>query len=241
MADDDGSIDRALALLALFGESERWRAEDLASSLSLPVSTVYRMLGKLTLRGLVQRNHGATYSAGAAVVPLAERYRERSLMQTAISARLDRLTEDTGEFAAFMVAHGSHALCVEVSEGTRVLRCSYTKGATQPLVRGATALALLAHVSDEARRAAYDEHGLDAAAIAALEAAQEKARTDGVAISQGELDEGVWGASSVVRDVAQNVVGTVTVMAPVDRATQRGAHYVQMVRQAARELSGGAA
>lgn len=155
------------------------------------------MLGKLTTRGLVQRNHGATYSAGPAVVQLAERYRERSLMQTAISGRLDRLKEDTGEFTAFMVAHGSHALCVEVSEGTRVLRCGYTKGATHPLVCGVAALALLAHISDEALRAAYDEHGLDDAEIAALEMAQEKVRCDGVALSEGHLPAVLGGGYEV--------------------------------------------
>ncbi|GAB3488079.1 IclR family transcriptional regulator [Nocardiopsis coralliicola] len=234
------SADRLLRVLLLFAREESLTAAGIADATGIPVSTVYRILGGLTGTGLVRRTApGGSYTAGPVAVQFAERYRTGALERTAIGPRLARLSRESGELAAFLVPMGTEALCVDAVEGPRVLRCSYSRGATQPLLRGATALALLAHLPEERRQGVYSAYGLAPGQVRELEAQQLQVHRDAVAVSEGALDDGVWGASSPVLDAAGALTGAVTVMAPAARTAQRRPHYVRLVKEAARDLSGG--
>ncbi|MET9710174.1 IclR family transcriptional regulator [Nocardiopsis alba] len=234
------TTDRLLGVLMVFAEAERATAAQVAEITGIPVSTVYRMLDRLSSAGFVQRvGTGPDYGAGPVAVRFAERYRNGALERTSIGPRLERLSRESGELAAFMVPVGTEALCVDAVEGARVLRCCYTRGAVRPLLRGATAEALLAHLPESRREEVYAAYRLPSERVRALEAAHPLVRERGVAISESALDEGVWGASAPVLDDSGSLNGVVTVMAPAALTERRRPYYVRLVKEAARDLSGG--
>jgi DNA-binding IclR family transcriptional regulator len=232
------TTDRLLGVLMVFAEAERATASEVSEATGIPVSTVYRMLDRLSATGFVERV-GAAYRAGPVAVRFAEKYRNGALERTAIGPRLERLSHESGELAAFMVPVGTEALCVDAVEGARVLRCCYTRGAAQPLLRGATAEVLLAHLPESRRQEVYAAYRLPAERVRALEAAHPLVRERGVAVSESALDEGVWGASAPVLGDSGSLNGVVTVMAPAALTERRRPYYVRLVKEAARDLSGG--
>lgn len=231
--------DRLLGVLMVFAEAEQATAAQVTEATGIPLSTVYRMLDRLSAAGFVQHLGTGAYGAGPVAVRFAEQYRSSALERTAIGPRLARLSRESGELAAFMVPVGTEALCVDAAEGARVLRCCYTRGAVRPLLRGATAEALLAHLPETRREQVYDAYRLPAGQVRALEAAHALVRERGVAVSESALDEGVWGASSPVLDASGGLSGTVTVMAPAALTERRRPYYVRLIKEAARDLSGG--
>jgi len=234
------TADRLLQVLLLFAREESLTAARIAERTGIPVSTVYRLLAGLIESDFVRRSPtGAVYAAGPVAVQFAERYRTGALQRTTIGPRLARLSEESGELAAYLVPVGTEALCVDAVEGLRLLRCCYSRGATQPLLRGATAQAILARLPEERRRAVYAAYRLPADHVSHLEAEHEQVRRQGVAVSEGALDEGVWGASSPVLGADGALGGAVTVMAPATRTPHHRRYYVRLVKEAARDLSGG--
>lgn len=233
------SVTRILSILSHLASVPDASVEDLAAQTGTPLSSVYRLLNPAVESGLVQKTAVGRYGAGPAAVQMAEQYREETLGRGLITQTLTQLSQDTGEMAAFMVARGTEALCVDSVESRNTLRCSFSVGAAQPLLRGATAIALLSHSSVERRSTIFQRYDLSDREIAVVERSCEQARHQGFAVSTGALDMGVWGASAPVTSPDGSLRGAVTLMAPANRISHRQQQYVRRVQETAMNLSGG--
>lgn len=230
---------RTLEILVALAKVPQATAKELSESTQIPVSSIYRLLTPLVASGFVQKTSARHYSAGPIAVQLSERYRDTTLTTGSVTPQLRQLAQDSGELAAFMVVHGTEAVCVEAVESKHTLRCSYTVGASQPLLRGATATALLSRMPVSSRHAVFEHYRVPSAQRAGIERACAKALADGYAVSTGELDSGIWGASAPVVDDAGVLGGVVTLMAPVERSAHRGPQLIKLIRRTAGALSGG--
>ncbi|MBN0698201.1 IclR family transcriptional regulator, partial [Pseudomonas aeruginosa] len=110
---------------------------------------------------------------------------------------------------------------LELFDSPQPLRCCYQKGLAQPLLHGASAKALLAHLEDARREELYLAQEMSGERIAALEAELRRIRDQGYAVSQGEIDEGVWGISVPLLDSRRRLHGALSLMAPALRAQAR--------------------
>jgi DNA-binding IclR family transcriptional regulator len=94
-----------------------------------------------------------------------------------------------------------------------------------PLKAGASAKSLLAFMADKARTEVLDTvFDNDPAGRAAIEAELEQIRAQGYAVSDSEVDPGVWGVSAPVFRRASRRGGasaSITLMAPSSRAAGR--------------------
>lgn len=237
---DERLIARLMRFLQCLADRPTVTVEEISQQCGVPVSTGYRLIRMLVDSGFAQRVSPGRYSAGAVSVKLAQRYRDQALTTGAITGSLRRLSEQSGEFAAYMVPHDDEILCVDAAESPRyALRCCYTIGASQPLLRGATATAILSHMSSTRRTQIFSRHGLDRKQSQEIEDSCRTAERVGYAISAGVLDEGVWGVSAPVVDGREVLQGVVTLMAPVPRVTDRKQHYIRLVLETSQALSGG--
>ncbi|WP_417215650.1 IclR family transcriptional regulator [Arthrobacter sp.] len=230
---------RLLQVLSSLAKVPQATAKELAESTQIPVSTVYRLLNPLVAAGFAQKTSSRHFGAGPIAVQLSERYRDTTLTTGSVTPYLLQLAQDSGELAAFMVAHGTEAVCVEAVESRHTLRCSYTVGASQPLLHGATATALLSRMPADFRSAVFEHYSVPPHQRTTLEQACTKALADGYSISSGELDVGIWGVSAPVLDGAGTLGGVVTLMAPVERSVHRSTELIGLVRRTANALSGG--
>lgn len=217
----------------MLAEQTSATAQDLSQRTGIPLSAVYRHLSDLVQIGLISptRTRGR-YCAGSLVVRMAENYRREMLSRGQVKRRLTRLASDTEELAAFLIPSGHHVLCVEAAEGSRVIKCSFSPGLSQPLTFGASAQAILAYLPADRVTAICAAHRLAPAEVEALRVDLYRVRDRGYAMSVGAVDEGVWGVSVPVFDRLGQVTGTVSTMAPEFRV-RRNQHVLLTLTHAA--------
>jgi DNA-binding IclR family transcriptional regulator len=118
------------------------------------------------------------------------------------------------------------------------LRCSYSKGRSQPLSRGASAKALLAFLSQAVQNEVCDRLlGGDADARSALFQELKTVRAQGYAESEGEVDPGVWGASAPIFSHGERLEGSISLMIPNMRVGSRRDELIQQTIETAKAIS----
>lgn len=178
--------DRLLQILIALGQApEALSAKELSLTLEQPLSSTYRHLKTLLRWGLAEEQAGqGRYLPGPACLQLAKKFdREASLIGLA-KPELKRLADLSQESVALMVASNQQAICLELFDSPQPLRCCYQKGLAQPLLHGASAKALLAHLEDERREELYLAQELSAERIDKLEQELRLIREQGYAVSR---------------------------------------------------------
>ncbi|HCW20743.1 MAG TPA: IclR family transcriptional regulator, partial [Achromobacter sp.] len=137
-----------------------------------------------------------------------------------------------------LVAVKDQAVCLDMVESQHPLRCSFTKGRGLPLARGASAKSLLAFMPQARLQTALAylaaEAGVDAARLADE---LETIRAQGYAVTDSEVDAGVWGVSVPIFQRPNQAVASITLMAPSTRAAQRPQVLIDLTVGAARRIS----
>lgn len=228
------AVDRALAVLAtLARHGSALAAADLMQRTGLSQSTLYRQLASLKRWGFVQEVHGR-YAPGPLSLQLALGFDMASHLVQAARAEMQVLAQQSHESVGLVMAVNGQAVCIEMEESRQALRCSFEKGRSVPLRKGASARCLLAHLPPgelEAMLQAEPNRKALAAELAAL-------RKAGHAVSDGEVDPGVWGVSAPLFGPGRRAVAAVTLMAPSVRVPPaRRAPLVQMTMLAAGRIS----
>lgn len=211
----------AMSILLLFARHRSLSSSQISGLLRLPASTVYRHLQALLQSGFViQSQVMGRYSAGPEVVRLADNYRKEALAQGAMTQRLEQLSKETGELAAFLVQSSDEALCVESVESEHILSCSYAAGRSRPLLHGASARAILAYLPRQEAEGILACHFLLREEEAAIRADLAAIRERGYSTSSGALAAGIWGVSAPVFTEEGTLAGVVTTMVPLERAPE---------------------
>ena len=192
--------------------------KQLKEATKLPQSTLYRILLPLKKWGLVQEQDNL-YAPGPLSVQLAWGFDHTSYLVTNARTEMEKLMKQCGESVGLMVAVNNQVMCLDMVESLQSLRCSFSKGRSQPLLRGASAKALLANLPQSVVEEVV-------AAQLSLQPKEERRlreelatiRTQGYAVSEGEVDMGVWGVSVPIFSKSNHMVGAITLMSPAVRA-----------------------
>lgn len=227
--------DRMLALLCcLANQGVPMTVKSMANMTDQPTSTAYRHLRQLLAWGMVSEWKGGTYVPGPQAVRLNKGFNQHNEVLQWARPLLAELTNLTQESSALLMAVRDHALCVEMIDSPQPLRCGYQRGQVQPLTKGASARALLAFMSEEERSVALTLR-TQAECNGAL-AGLEDTQAQGVAISLGEIDQDIWGASAPVFNRRNRLKAVVSLMAPESRTQNRTAWLAEQTRHSAEQL-----
>jgi DNA-binding IclR family transcriptional regulator len=124
----------------------------------------------------------------------------------------------TGETVILLRLIGRSAVCVHRVQSPQRLRISFEPGQPLSLERGASARMLLAGLPPDVRKeylASLAER--DPAAAARLEEKVVRAGRQGFAVSEEEIEKGVWAVSAPVLH-GKRVIAALTVPSPLVRA-----------------------
>jgi DNA-binding IclR family transcriptional regulator len=214
--------ERSLLLLSVIARHGKpITVRQLKESTKLPQSTLYRHLLPLKKWGLVQEQNNL-YAPGPLSVQLAWGFDHTSYLLSNSQVEMQKLALLCGESVGLMVAVNNQVICLDMVESQQSLRCSFSKGRSQPLLRGASAKALLAHLPElVANDVIAGQLSGQAKAEQRLREELAKIRTQGYAVSEGEVDMGVWGVSVPIFSKPDHMVGCITLMAPATRADGR--------------------
>jgi len=232
-----GGADRVLYVLAtLARHGSPLTIATLAERTALAQSTLYRQVALLKRWGFVREQDGL-YGPGPLCVQLARGFDQSSFLIQESQSDMARLAAESGETVGLLVAVRDQAVCLDMVESHHPLRCSFVKGGGLPLARGASAKSLLAFMS--AARLQSCLEGLSASGIdlAALERDLQAIRRQGYAVSDSEVDAGVWGVSVPVFRRPTQAMASITLMAPSTRAADRTQSLIAMTVAAAERIS----
>ncbi|MBE7200627.1 MAG: IclR family transcriptional regulator [Parafilimonas terrae] len=156
------AVERALAILDAFSEDRvRLTLADIAHRTGLYPSTVLRLAGSLTRFGYLHRDDNGQYRLGPTPLRLGQLYRQTFDLTDYVRPALARLSEATGETAAFYVRDGDKRICLYRHHAPRMIRHHLEEGAQLPLDRGAGGRVLLAYTgSTDPDSVAIRERGL---------------------------------------------------------------------------------
>lgn len=232
------TVDRVMALLTTLADAEPLRAEALARTLDQPISTVYRYLASLKAYGVVAEWPGGRYAIGPRAVQLEAAFQRVFERTNPHHEAMRELAERTGETVAFLVPLDDAAVCVATVESEQPLRYTFSKGAVKPLLRGASAKAMLPWLpEDDVERFIDDARDLDDAGKVRLRAELPRIRAEGYAVSESEIDAGVWTVGVPVMRADGSLLGAVSTIAPVFRVGGNAGRIVRLTIGAAGRMS----
>src|SRR6188508_1478083 len=147
-AAEDTSFARGLRLLLTVADRGEVRADELGSTLDMPLSTVYRYLRTLGDFGFVDRNGGLFRIGPKLLIGTGANVSSERLIRHA-DAALRMLAQETGETAIVVRRVGLSSVCLHQVESDAPLRVTVPPGDMWPLYAGAPGRALLAFAPAE--------------------------------------------------------------------------------------------
>ncbi|AOI40476.1 IclR family transcriptional regulator [Burkholderia oklahomensis] len=235
-----GSERVLLVLAALASHGKAMSVKDLQGVTGLAQSTLYRQIALLKRWGFVAE-HTGHYAPGPISLQLALGFDVNSMLVEASRMEMQQLARASKESVGLVVAVKNQAMCLDRVDSEQSLRCSFEKGRAVPLKAGASAKSLLAFMAENACNEVLDSvFAGDRAGRAAIEAELERIRAQGYAVSDSEVDPGVWGVSAPIfhrtwRGVSSSA--SITLMAPSTRAIGRESQFIDGTLRTARAIS----
>jgi DNA-binding IclR family transcriptional regulator len=230
---------RVLALMLAFSaDKNTLTARDLAAATGIALPSVYRYITLLRETGLLAGDERGSYRLSARMIGLARAAEAAESIIDIADPVMRELAEQTGETVILVRLIGRSAVCVHRVQSAQRLRISFEPGQPLPLERGASARLLLSGLPHELRReylAPLAERDPEAAARLDARATMDGRR--GYAVSEEELEKGVWAVSAPVLQ-GKRMIAVITVPSPLVRApAPLQEKLVAQVRTAAQALN----
>lgn len=234
---------RALEMLFAFtGQRPVASVRELAQELDIPIPSAHRYVALLRDMGLIEEGARGQYHLTMRVAALSRAAREATPLMNIAEPYMRGLSAQLEETVMLIrLVHGL-PVCVHRVETARRIRLSFEIGQHLPPLRGASVRLLLGGLT-AAERQRYVDQALQAGARPPAvgpdnylaEVQRDIAR--GWAVSNEEIDEGVWAASAAVRE-GGHTVAALSVPCPAFRLDEAGrARVIELARQAADQLS----
>lgn len=217
------SADKLLAILDLFGESQiALDAETISRELGLAQSTCYRYLKSLVERGYLVTSIGGGYALGPQIMNLEYRMRMSDPLIRIAEPVVQELAADFPGIS--MICRVYRELFVSVlskisPDAAPEMMPQQQRGRALPLVRGATARIIQAHLPRHRLEKLFADHAAEFAAMgfARLEDLQsvlKSVRRTGSSVAYGEVRPGINAASAPILDRSGGIEGAITFTAP---------------------------
>lgn len=153
------SAGKIFGIIEAIEELEEAGATELADHLELAVSTVHDHLTTLVELGFVQKD-GQTYRLGLKFLRLGENARYNLEAYPLIEPYLEKVADETGETAWFVVEEGGLAVYVAKVRGEVGVETANRIGRRSNMHYHAGGKAILAHLPRDRVEAIVDRHGL---------------------------------------------------------------------------------
>ena len=210
------SQDKMLSLLDAFGvDAPVWSAEELAARFELPASTCYRYLKSLHQAGLLARVGSGSYVVGPRVLALDRVSRLTDPVYSVGSPVVAALSRRSGYSALLSVLYSDSVMCVQQVATDDAPPGLFGRGQQRPLVAGATANIILAHLPTHQLRSVFakQKESLAAAGLGSdwdtLKGKLAEIRQQGYAFSAGEYRAGIAGLAAPLFNRDGEVLGSI--------------------------------
>ena len=240
------SILRALQILECFmdGETE-WTLKALVERLCLPTTTVFRQVSTLVERKYLEQDPvRKSYHVGPRFLMLAGAILGQSDLRRAARPELERLSEAVKETINLSILMDHDIFYLDKVETHRSIVCNTRVGGRAPAFATSGGKVMMAD-----RDAAYlDEYCAWMQAVpplteqtitdpARLREELARARRDGYAMDNGEIESGLICIGAPIRDLSGHVVAAVSIAGPDYRMRADQEVMIREARKSAADIS----
>jgi IclR family KDG regulon transcriptional repressor len=241
------SLQKAMNILFHMGQNgPEMRIAEIASSLQMNKTTVYRLLGALEKLDLVQRDpENERYRLGLKLYELGTKAIRARTLQSEARRYLKEMARVTNEAVSLAVPGAGGIVCVERFDSPRTMITVRTPvGALFPAHCSAAGKAVLAYLSEHDVDAIVSRRGLTRYTVNThtqmdeLKSDLRRIRQRGYALDEQELERGLNGIAAPVFLQDARVVGAVGIAGPTQRFQGKDlAEKVELVKSAARKIA----
>jgi IclR family KDG regulon transcriptional repressor len=239
------AVDRALCVLEALAGHPKQGATELATSLGLTKTIVFRLLSTLEGRGFVVRdNEKAVYSLGYRIGVLGEQAGAQNTLIAAARPVMERLRDDTTETINLILREGLKSLVLTTLPGHHAMRIFANAGRYGPLHAGGGSMLLLAFAPENVQEAVLAAPLDRFTAATATDPDELRARFEMICgdrfhIAMNDLDEGAFSIAAPICNAAHDVIAALSVAGAVARYDEaRRRRYLELVQNAVAEING---
>jgi DNA-binding IclR family transcriptional regulator len=222
------SADRALRVLELFNGSQRSLSlSEIADRMSLPKSSVHRLLTTLLAHEFIERDPATRrYRLGIKLFEIGSLVIHARGLHAAAHPVVEQLAVSTGETCHLAVLSGTDAVYVYKIDGASTIIMSSRVGGRAPSHCTSIGKVLIAWAGDEifqqvARRGFHRYTPNTIVDAARLAAELEQVRLDGYALDREEFQTGLCCIAAPVRDHSGRVLAALGLAGPSNRLTEQ--------------------
>ena len=238
-------LERGFRILMLFDRNRReLSAPEVARLLSIPRTTVFRLLQTLEHLQLVAPTESGNYRPGPAVLRLGFEYLASLDLTEFGRPIVERLRDGTDLPAQLVIRDGREVVVILRAGGASTFESSVSIGTRMPAHATILGRVLLGDFSEAELRKLYPERALERVSdrtpksVAELRRLIEADKTRGYAVSESFFERGISAVAAPVRDGSARVVAAISVTTQRESFTTADlVRLVEHVVGAARELS----
>lgn len=231
-----GALDKMLSILGLFNETVTFVTQDhVTRQVGCSRATAYRYLKSLSNVGLIAPVYGGAYVIGARVIELDRLLRLRDPLLLAARAPMAEVAHTHQLNVMLCSYYGDKVMCADIEWPDSGFRSSYERGRPMPMFLGATAKAILAHLTPYQQRNLMLWHANEIRAAGlgddwdSFRANLKRLRKSGAVVSHGEIDPGLIGIGAPIFSVDQKVLGSFVLIVPAEGATPQRLAKLQQI------------
>lgn len=213
-------LERGLRILQLFDRHQTTLgAPEVAKSLGIPRTTVFRLMQTLEHLGFLERAD-RQFRLGPAVLRLGFEYLASLELTDVARPLLERLRDATGFSSQLVIRDGLDVVVVLKSAAPTTFASSVNVGTRLPAHATILGRAILADMEDAELKALYADGRLPAASrntpktVADLRKVLAEDRARGYAISESFYETGISGVAAPVRDHTGRAIAAISVVVP---------------------------
>jgi DNA-binding IclR family transcriptional regulator len=238
------AVDRALQLMEILAETPNRGITEIARSMGISKTVVFRLLHTLEKRNFVVRDPRTRTSAlGHKLLYLSGKVRENDIVVQATKDLIDELAVQSGEDVNLFVRIGLQSVCVATRRSAHEVRMYAEVGRTFPLHAGGSSTVLLAFASEEVQSAVLD-HRLEKytphtlTEPAGLRRRLAKVRREGLHFSRADVDVAGFSIGAPVFAYDRVIVASISVAGAISRLNAtRERLLAGLIAQYARKMS----
>lgn len=237
-----GSVDKALRLLWMFRERQRWTVTEVSDALGIARSSAHRLLATLQLHGFVIQDPASrAYEPGRALLGVGLAAVQGLDVRNVARPELEALVAETGETVQLIILQGDRTLIVDSVESAEVVRVGARIGGSAPPNCTSAGKALLARMPFDRVRHLLGPDPLETltprsiGTLAELRDELHEVRERGYATNFGEHEPGAAALSVAIPTPPDTTPAALTVMAPAMRLERDRVPVVAAAARAAAE------
>ena len=212
----------------------------LSAETGLHPSTAFRILSSLIENGFVERDNSGHYFIGRKISKLANSVRRGMDLSDEARDTMKHLRDEIGESINLTVREGDEVIYIERATPNRMMRVEQVIGSRAPLHVTAVGKLMLSELGDKFIRAYSKRTGLKAYTkhtLCSLEDLLEnlhESTAQGFAYDNEEAEIGVGCIGVLIRNNAGDVVGGLSISAPIER---RKDEWATLLKRTAKSIS----